>query len=379
MTSLPCPAPARIVGGLDLDKVYNGGAAFELDHDINGSSLENFDEELINEKEEDDSGYSDQNFFDYKTLRDQRVFPIDAPFEEMAQTMEFIDDEQFVKKQIIRPGRGNVVNYSASVEIHYQMFLDGIIEPFDSTRLRKKRFHFQLGDSGVIIGLQEAVSTMRVKELSRFFIMYQKAYGKKGILPRIPPEANIMVEVELLNAVDGCCDSEIADPSADQATEQFVRAMFLAKEAHLAGNDLFKAHRVKEAISKYQRAVKICEGVRLANGQEEAEMVERKVKLHVNLATCYNQLNKPQQACAQSRYALVLDPSCVKGLFNYGRGQLKLSNFTMAAEYLKRALKLSPGERSIQDELKQLEAKKRLFAENEKDFCKRFVHASNIK
>lgn len=51
-------------------------------------------------------------------------------------------------------------------------------------------------------GMDIAVSTMKKGETSRFLISSMYAFGEMGCPPRIPPNATILFEIELLSFVD---------------------------------------------------------------------------------------------------------------------------------------------------------------------------------
>lgn len=83
------------------------------------------------------------------------------------------------------------------VKVHYTgYFEDGKI--FDSSVQRGEPFSFTLGQGQVIKGWDEGIGQMRVGEKVRFLIPYNLAYGEKGFPGAIPPKANLIFDVELL-------------------------------------------------------------------------------------------------------------------------------------------------------------------------------------
>lgn len=72
------------------------------------------------------------------------------------------------------------------------------------TFLLKKKIHFQiadLSDSGLLPGLQIAVESMLVGELSIFLLSYELMYGELGITPRIKPKADCVFYVKLIKSI----------------------------------------------------------------------------------------------------------------------------------------------------------------------------------
>jgi FKBP-type peptidyl-prolyl cis-trans isomerase len=79
---------------------------------------------------------------------------------------------------------------------HYEGKLeDGTV--FDSSRAKAKPASFTLGTGQLIKGWEEAMPGMKVGELRKLWIPAALAYGAKG-RPGIPPNANLVFEVELM-------------------------------------------------------------------------------------------------------------------------------------------------------------------------------------
>ena len=98
----------------------------------------------------------------------------------------------------LTPGAGDHPQATSLVEVHYHgTFADGTV--FDSSVERGKPARFAL--NRVIKCWTEAVQRMRVGGKSRLVCPPQIAYGKRGAPPRIPPDATLTFEVELLRIV----------------------------------------------------------------------------------------------------------------------------------------------------------------------------------
>ncbi|KAL0978148.1 hypothetical protein UPYG_G00166750 [Umbra pygmaea] len=84
------------------------------------------------------------------------------------------------------------------VAVHYTgKILNG--KKFDSSMDRKKPFTFNLGKGQVIKGLDIGVSSMQRGEVCILLCKAEYAYGSAGCPPKIPPNAVLQFEVELLS------------------------------------------------------------------------------------------------------------------------------------------------------------------------------------
>lgn len=106
-----------------------------------------------------------------------------------------------VKKEIITeapeaewktPKRGD------EVKVHYVGTLASDGSQFDSSRDRGKPFEFTLGKGQVIKGWDLGVATMKKGEVAKFTLAPEFAYGESGSPPKIPENATLVFEVELL-------------------------------------------------------------------------------------------------------------------------------------------------------------------------------------
>jgi len=100
----------------------------------------------------------------------------------------------------IAPGSGAVAGPGKQYTVHYTGWLrDGT--KFDSSVDRKEPLKFLQGHRQVISGWEVGFEGMKVGGKRRLFIPYQLAYGELG-RGSIPPKAELIFDVELLDVVD---------------------------------------------------------------------------------------------------------------------------------------------------------------------------------
>jgi FKBP-type peptidyl-prolyl cis-trans isomerase len=104
--------------------------------------------------------------------------------------------------EIIKPGKGKIAQVGQRVQVHYTGWLNEAGKKgkkFDSSVDRRKPFVFGLGQGMVIRGWDEGVAGMKVGEKRTLFIPAALGYGARGAGGVIPPNADLIFDVELLD------------------------------------------------------------------------------------------------------------------------------------------------------------------------------------
>jgi FKBP-type peptidyl-prolyl cis-trans isomerase FkpA len=102
-----------------------------------------------------------------------------------------------LKYEDLSEGTGAAAKAGDTVDVHYTGWLSNG-QKFDSSHDRNKAFSFNLGSGMVIKGWDEGVSGMKVGGKRKLTIPPQLGYGQRGAGSVIPPNAELVFEVELL-------------------------------------------------------------------------------------------------------------------------------------------------------------------------------------
>jgi FKBP-type peptidyl-prolyl cis-trans isomerase FkpA len=94
-------------------------------------------------------------------------------------------------------GTGAAAKSGDKVSVHYTGWLTNGTK-FDSSHDRRSPFDFKLGAGQVIKGWDEGVAGMKVGGKRKLTIPANLGYGSRGAGSVIPPNAELVFEVELL-------------------------------------------------------------------------------------------------------------------------------------------------------------------------------------
>lgn len=115
---------------------------------------------------------------------------------------QIIKTDSGLKYQILKVGNGKVAENGKMVTVHYTGWLNqkgtkG--KKFDSSVDRNRPFSFPLGARRVIRGWDEGVEGMKIGEKRTLYIPSHLGYGVRGAGNVIPPNADLIFDVELLS------------------------------------------------------------------------------------------------------------------------------------------------------------------------------------
>lgn len=110
-------------------------------------------------------------------------------------------------------GTGDEVKNGDAVKVHYTgTLMNG--KEFDSSRGKGKPFEFKVGTGGVIKGWDQGVVGMKVGGKRRLEIPAELGYGESGQPPKIPGNAGLKFDIELIEIVVPDAGAAKADAGA---------------------------------------------------------------------------------------------------------------------------------------------------------------------
>lgn len=132
----------------------------------------------------------------------------------------------------------------------------------------------------------------------------------------------------------------------------FQRVSHEVKMLTVSGTSLFKSKNYYAAIQLFKRAVNMLHRCRLADEKEEAIQENLLKKLYINLAVCYNKANKPLLACTACNELNRLGSlwNNPKVLFQNAKSLRMIKSYPEAQMRLKKAMKLQPGNKEMEEE-----------------------------
>ena len=106
-----------------------------------------------------------------------------------------------LRYKITDKGNGNSAVIGKNVKVHYKgQLIDGTV--FDSSFKRNEPIEFTLGIGQVIKGWDEGLALLSEGDKATFIIPSDLAYGETGAGGVIPPNANLIFDVELVSVAN---------------------------------------------------------------------------------------------------------------------------------------------------------------------------------
>jgi FKBP-type peptidyl-prolyl cis-trans isomerase FkpA len=130
--------------------------------------------------------------------------PANAENTTAKETVKMAENITELQKIDTQVGTGREAEPGFNVTVHYTGWLydptakDGKGKKFDSSLDRGQPFNFYLGGGQVIQGWDEGFAGMKIGGKRTLIIPSEMGYGARGAGGAIPPNANLIFDVELL-------------------------------------------------------------------------------------------------------------------------------------------------------------------------------------
>lgn len=244
----------------------------------------------------------------------------------------------------------------SEVSAHYTGTLESDGSEFDSSRSRGKPFKFTIGQGQVIKGWDEGFASMKVGETATLTIRSDYGYGPSGSPPKIPADATLVFDVELLGF--GEKKKEKWELSPEETVQE-------AKRLKTKGTECFKGGLFGEAAEKYEEAAGY-----VFEEQEGESIPDDDKELFVscwsNAAMCYIKTGSWRAAGEACDKVLAIEgeEKNLKALYRRGLANLNVNKFPEAKKDLMAAYGIDNKNKDVRKALAKLkealaEAKKK--------------------
>ncbi|KAF0972444.1 hypothetical protein FDP41_009347 [Naegleria fowleri] len=172
--------------------------------------------------------------------------------EDYTEPKEF--ERQGVKITNVFVGHGRKAQIGDKVTIYYKGRLDpDKVKTFDRCT-RKNPFSFRLGTKKVIKGINIGVEGMTVCGIRELVIPPEKGFGEKGIIDKVPPNATLFYDIELLELTPKKqYDKELIDKNKEKQEKE--KAKKDKRSANSLVKDLVKEKK-KDSTKKKKKSSK---------------------------------------------------------------------------------------------------------------------------
>ncbi|KAF3327741.1 peptidyl-prolyl isomerase-like isoform X1 [Carex littledalei] len=261
-----------------------------------------------------------------------------------------IGDDKKITKKILKEGEGyERPNEGAVVKVKLIGRLqDGTV--FTKKGHEEEEFEFKTDEEQVIVGLDQAVMSMKKGEIALVTIPPEYAFSStesRQDLAVVPANSTVIYEIELVSFVK---EKEAWDLNNAEKLEA-------AGKKKEEGNALFKSGHYARASKRYEKAAKSIEYDSSFSDEEKKQSKLLKISCNLNNAACKLKLRDYKQTEKLCTKVLELDGKNVKALYRRAQAYMNLADLDLAEIDIKKALEIDPDNRDVKLEYKTLKEK----------------------
>lgn len=251
-----------------------------------------------------------------------------------------------VRKDVVQEGEGlRKPLYNHQVTFHYEARRadDGTI--FDSSRERGAPIQILLDQGRALPGVEAAILTMREKEKAVFEIDSAKAFGVAGCGKDVPPDTNVLFEIELLGFSEK--EREMNDMNGEEL-------LLLAQDSKTEGNRLLKMGRYDDALVCYKKG---CEVMKQDQMKIMDDVMEIEFAIRLNMSLVFLHLQRYREAKDEAEVVLKRNKDNPKAKYRHALAQMGLGFLEEARTELFHLAKEDPKNKEIRATLEQCKLK----------------------
>lgn len=283
-----------------------------------------------------------------------------------------------IMKKILKEGKPDTrPNKNEKCIINYSLYLEDEILVESASN-----FELNLGESDVIQGLDVALGLMNLDEKCRLKIEPRLAFSKKGYPPKVPEDALVIYDVELVGV----------EPEDDIDVMSVTQRKKKGNKKRERGNWWYTRGENNIAIQCYRRALDYLDEVEgsnyaLSDDNEKGEIsdsdlqsiLEDRISVCNNMAAAQIKMENYSAALSSLQIVLKCQPNNVKAHFRKAKVFIGKNDLPTAMRCLLKAKELAPTDSEIQKEIIKVSKLLDKQKNTEKELARRMFNGTTTK
>ncbi|XP_055890235.1 peptidyl-prolyl cis-trans isomerase FKBP8-like [Biomphalaria glabrata] len=236
----------------------------------------------------------------------------------------------------------------------------------DGKLVDNEEITFYLNDGDVILAFDLAAALMEQGEKCELRTDAKYAYGSLGREPDIPKDSKLIYILELLHV----------QQAPELSSLSFEERLKIGESKRERGNYLFGRSDYTGAINSYNKAVKVLVDPELNAGLDKTShsiLVESSVKCYNNMAACQLKIDAFDAVIRSCEKVLASETNNVKALYRIGKAYGAKGEIEQAITFMRRAIKLDPESKMLNQEMLNLTRRKLKETKTEKELYQKML------